>query len=228
MAYAAGLAELAGGLFFAAGFLTPLAALAIAVVMLNAIGTVHWRNGFWNSKGGYEYNLVIWAGAIAVAATGGGRFSLDSAFGWADNLSGLWWGVGVLVASVLISAATLTVGREEPERTITAVPAAGGNGSREREAAVAADADAPISRATPVEIQVGSAREGNELIDTLSRYGLPASLVEGIGLWQVEVVSAADTPPELLHDLFDALESWMPARRGSSFLLQVGPRNVAR
>jgi putative oxidoreductase len=47
MAIVAGLAELAGGLAFAVGFLTPIAALAIAVVMLNAVMTVHWRNGFW-------------------------------------------------------------------------------------------------------------------------------------------------------------------------------------
>jgi putative oxidoreductase len=45
MAVAAGIAEFGGGLLFATGLLTPLAALLIAVVMLNAIGTVHWRNG---------------------------------------------------------------------------------------------------------------------------------------------------------------------------------------
>src|SRR5919198_4641266 len=48
MALAAGAAELGGGLLLATGLLTPLSALAVAVVMLNAIGTVHWRNGFWN------------------------------------------------------------------------------------------------------------------------------------------------------------------------------------
>jgi putative oxidoreductase len=41
MALLVGLSE-ASGVLFAAGFVTPLAALAIAVVMLNAIGTVHW------------------------------------------------------------------------------------------------------------------------------------------------------------------------------------------
>ena len=99
MALAAGLSE-AAGLAFAVGFLTPFAALAMASVMVVAVGSVHWRNGFWAGKGGYEYNLVLWTAAIAVAATGPGRFSIDHALGWVDNLSGVWWGVGVLVASI--------------------------------------------------------------------------------------------------------------------------------
>jgi putative oxidoreductase len=78
MALAAGLAELGGGLLLALGLLTPLAALAIAVVMLNALASVHWRNGFWNTNGGYEFTLLIWAAAIALAATGPGRFSFDA------------------------------------------------------------------------------------------------------------------------------------------------------
>lgn len=69
MAILAALAE-TGGLLFAVGLLTPLAALGIAIVMLNAIGAVHWKNGFWNSSGGMEFPLVLLASAVAVAATG--------------------------------------------------------------------------------------------------------------------------------------------------------------
>jgi putative oxidoreductase len=114
-ALAAGLAEFGGGLLVMAGLLTPLGSLAIAVVMLNAIGTVHWKNGFWSARGGYEFNLLIWAGAVALAATGAGRFSLDALIGWEGNLSGLWWGVAVLGLSAGISAVTLTVGRRSSE-----------------------------------------------------------------------------------------------------------------
>jgi putative oxidoreductase len=121
MAFAAGLAELGGGLLIATGLLTPLAALAIAVVMLSAIGTVHWRNGFWNAKGGYEFNLLVFAAAVGIAATGGARFSLDNLIGWADNIGGLWWGVGVLGLSAVVAAATLTVGRRSSTPTIAAV-----------------------------------------------------------------------------------------------------------
>ena len=70
MAFIAGLSELGGGLLFAFGLVTPFAALALTVVMLNAIGTVHWKKGFFNSAGGYEYNLLIIATAVAVTAAG--------------------------------------------------------------------------------------------------------------------------------------------------------------
>src|SRR5438093_11706400 len=52
----AGLGE-TGGLLFAAGFLTPLAALGMTIVMLNAIAVVHWSKGFFNSNGGLELRL---------------------------------------------------------------------------------------------------------------------------------------------------------------------------
>jgi len=110
MAFLAGLGE-TSGLAFAFGFLTPLAALGIATVMLNAIFAVHLRNGFFNGDGGIEFPLALATVAVAVAATGPGRFSIDNAIGWADNISGLWWGVGVAGAAAAISAVTLTVFR---------------------------------------------------------------------------------------------------------------------
>jgi putative oxidoreductase len=118
MALAAGTAEFGGGLLFATGVLTPLGSLTIAIVMLNAIGSVHWRNGLFNGNGGYEFNLSIWAVAVAVAAIGAGRFSFDSLIGWSDNISGLWWGVAVAALSAIVAAFTLTLGRrrERPRR----------------------------------------------------------------------------------------------------------------
>jgi putative oxidoreductase len=116
MALLVGLSE-TSGLLFAAGFVTPLAALAIAVVMLNAIGTVHWTKGFWNGAGGYEFNLTLLAVAVSVAATGPGRFSVDRALGWDDNISGVWWGVGVIGAAAAISFVTLVLARKHRSLT---------------------------------------------------------------------------------------------------------------
>src|SRR5437867_2059042 len=57
MAVAAGAGE-TGGLSFAAGFLTPFAALGIAIVMVTAIVVVHWPR-FFNANGGLEFPLVM-------------------------------------------------------------------------------------------------------------------------------------------------------------------------
>jgi putative oxidoreductase len=105
------------GLLFALGFLTPVVALGIVVVMLNAIALVHFKNGFWNGKGGYELNLALLTVAVAVTATGPGRFSLDRALGWDDSLSGLWWGLGVLGAAAVLSFLILSLGRRRQRLT---------------------------------------------------------------------------------------------------------------
>ena len=124
MAFIAGLSELGGGLLFALGLLTPFAALAITVVMLNAIGSVHWKKGFFNSAGGFEYNLLIIATGVAVTAAGPGRFSLDHAFGWAGSISGPWWALAVVVVAPMIALFTLTLGRRSQASRGSDEPAA--------------------------------------------------------------------------------------------------------
>jgi putative oxidoreductase len=79
-AWISALGELLGGLGLAAGLLIPLPNLAIAGAMLVAIALVHWPKGFWNTKGGYEFNLSILAAISAIALAGPGAYSLDAAF----------------------------------------------------------------------------------------------------------------------------------------------------
>lgn len=81
MAVVAGLMELVGGLLFAAGLITPIAAALIVMTMLVAIVKVHGQNGLWATSNGYEYNLVLIAIAIGVALTGAGAYSLDALLG---------------------------------------------------------------------------------------------------------------------------------------------------
>jgi putative oxidoreductase len=88
------------GIVLALGLLTPFVALALVANMVVAIAVVHWSKGFWVTNGGYEYNLSLIASTVAIAAIGPGRISLDRAIGWDDNLSGSWWGVGVLLLGV--------------------------------------------------------------------------------------------------------------------------------
>lgn len=80
-AWVSALSELGGGLLLAFGFLSPFGSFAIAGAMLVAVALVHWPKGFWNSKGGYEFNLSILAAVAALALTGPGAISLDAALG---------------------------------------------------------------------------------------------------------------------------------------------------
>jgi putative oxidoreductase len=117
MALAAAVSEFGGGLLFAAGLVTPAASTGIAAVMVVAIATVHWKNGFWAGKGGYEFNLALITVAVAVAATGPGRFSLDRALGWDDNLAGIWWGVGALGVAAVGALAMIGLFRAAPRES---------------------------------------------------------------------------------------------------------------
>jgi putative oxidoreductase len=80
-AAAAGLGEFGGGLLLAAGLFGPGGPALIIVVMLVAMVTVHWRNGFFSSKNGIELALMNTAGALAIAFAGPGAFSLDRVLG---------------------------------------------------------------------------------------------------------------------------------------------------
>lgn len=92
--------EMAAGLGLAVGLLTPVPAAGFVALMLVAAWTVHRANGFFIVKEGWEYNLVLAVAAVALAATGAGRYSLDYALfsgtGFYDLLHG-WWGFVIAV-----------------------------------------------------------------------------------------------------------------------------------
>jgi putative oxidoreductase len=111
MAVAAGLAEAGGGTMLALGFATPLAAALLAIVMINAIASVTFKKAFMF---GSELELIYLTIAVSLAAIGPGRFSIDRAIGWDDNISGVWWGVAALGLALVVSFLTLTVGRSRP------------------------------------------------------------------------------------------------------------------
>ena len=65
--------------WIALGAATPLAASVLTATMLTAIHRVHFKNGPWATNGGYEYNAVLIAAVLALAETGPGSPSVDSA-----------------------------------------------------------------------------------------------------------------------------------------------------
>ena len=76
-------AEFLGPIALFVGFLTRLAAFAIAVEMAVAVYLVHLKFGFfinWSGKQpgeGFEYHILVFAITIALMVNGSGRWSID-------------------------------------------------------------------------------------------------------------------------------------------------------
>jgi putative oxidoreductase len=72
-----------GSLGLIAGFLTRFIGASFILIMLGAIGLVHWPQGFfmnWLGKQageGFEYHMLVIAMSTALLITGGGRWSVD-------------------------------------------------------------------------------------------------------------------------------------------------------
>jgi putative oxidoreductase len=84
------LTEIVGGVAVAAGFAVELVTVPLAIVMVTAMVTVHWPNGFSTIKlqgvgpagarfgsPGYELNLVYIVGLVALALSPPTRLSID-------------------------------------------------------------------------------------------------------------------------------------------------------
>ncbi len=73
-----------GSLGLLIGLLTRVTAASMALIMVGAIGLVHWPNGFfmnWSGKQageGFEYHLLVIAICAALVITGAGKWSVDS------------------------------------------------------------------------------------------------------------------------------------------------------
>jgi putative oxidoreductase len=80
-AWAAAVTEIGSGALLILGLLTPLACAGLTALMVVAIITVHWKNGFFvfNAGQGIEYCLIVALMAIALGGLGAGNWSLDHA-----------------------------------------------------------------------------------------------------------------------------------------------------
>jgi putative oxidoreductase len=111
-------AELGGGLFLALGLLTPLAGALIVAQSVVIIVRSHASSGFWNRQNGYEFPLMLAAGAAALTLTGPGALSVDAVagFGLADEIR-----VALVVLALLGGAATVALptllARDDDEAT---------------------------------------------------------------------------------------------------------------
>lgn len=117
-AIAASASETIGGAMIVAGALTPVAATSLIATMITAIRTVHLKNGVWSSNGGYEYNLVLIAGLLALLDGGPGTPSIDSLFGAEETGPGL--ALAALAVGVAGSTLAIAAGSRQADPAVAA------------------------------------------------------------------------------------------------------------
>jgi putative oxidoreductase len=134
-AIAAGTAEAGGGVMLALGLATPLAAAALASVMLTALRTVVWRDGIKTGEGGYE--MLLLASALALAESGPGPWSVDALAG--SERTGARWAAAAL--GVAAAGSTLAIAAGKRQAAPAPAAAAASPGSKEAAAASVTPAD---------------------------------------------------------------------------------------
>ena len=110
-AIAAGSTETGCGILIALGLATPLAAAGLSAVMITALRTAVWNEGFKPATGEHEVLLAV--AALALTETGPGAPSLDSALG--IERRGSAWTLAALGAGAAGSAMAIEMGRRQPE-----------------------------------------------------------------------------------------------------------------
>jgi putative oxidoreductase len=92
--------EVASGLLIALGLLGPVGPALLLSVMIVAAISVHWKNGVFATANGIEVPLLYAAGAVALAFTGPGPFSLDAALGidsaWTPGIKAVALAIGAV------------------------------------------------------------------------------------------------------------------------------------
>jgi putative oxidoreductase len=118
-AVAAGTAETAGGVLIALGLATPLAATALASVMITALRTAIWSEGFRVGTGEIETLLAV--AAVSLADMGPGPLSLDAARG--REFTGAQWAVAALAVGAANSQLAIVQGRRHAPQPEAEPPA---------------------------------------------------------------------------------------------------------
>ncbi len=75
--------------------------------MAMAIALAHWSKGFWSTKGGYEFPLVLFGTSATLGLIGPGAYSLDALLGIALP-TWLFWAGLVGIALVVGYGLSLT------------------------------------------------------------------------------------------------------------------------
>jgi putative oxidoreductase len=114
----AGVGEITGGMLTAAGLLGSVGPALIILVMLVAVITVHWQQGFFADSKGIELPTLYMTGALALAVASPGVYSLDGLFGLSTQPRPVvaWTLIGI---AVVIALANVPVRRPRPNHVQT-------------------------------------------------------------------------------------------------------------
>lgn len=106
--------EMVAGALLAVGLFVPSASAAVAATMIVAIVVAHRSNGFFifNEGQGWEYCAMLAMVAVAVAGLGGGRASLDNAFG--IDYGGTWGFATAVILAVMGAGLQLAISWRPP------------------------------------------------------------------------------------------------------------------
>jgi len=96
----ASLSEMLGGILIALGLFGPVGPALLLSVMIVAVVSVHWGHGLFAGTNGIEVPLLYAAGAVALALTGYGPFSLDTVLG-IEHIWTPWLKVAVLAGGAV-------------------------------------------------------------------------------------------------------------------------------
>jgi len=95
----ASVSEALSGILIALGLFGPVGPALLLMVMIVAAVSVHWKGGLFAGTNGIEVPLLYATGAVALAFTGYGPFSLDAVLG-IDHI----WTPALKVAALAIGA----------------------------------------------------------------------------------------------------------------------------
>lgn len=117
MARVASITELTAGTMIATGAGGPIGSMLLVSVMTVAAGSVHFKNGYFQTNQGFELNTMYALVALLLAVENHGRYSVDEATGMREKMRP-WFG-WLAVAAGLGSAAFILSRREAPPTEAT-------------------------------------------------------------------------------------------------------------